>query len=86
VREWLEHHVLLGAGHIYVWDHSSTPPMQDVMQDYIDAGIVNYTYVEVDERFTEPDYVQTDSWKVGRTRAWMDERSDRQTDSWKQVG
>jgi Glycosyltransferase family 92 len=47
VREWVEHHVRMGAGKIYIIDHGSTVPVQDSIQDYIYAGTVDYAYVTV---------------------------------------
>jgi Glycosyltransferase family 92 len=47
VMEWLQHHVQLGAGKIYVVDHGSSVPLQGLLQGYIEAGIVDYVYVTV---------------------------------------
>lgn len=44
IREWVGHHHAIGANTIYVHDHRSEPPLRELLTDYIDAGIVHYTW------------------------------------------
>lgn len=44
IREWIEYHHLLGVEHFYINDNQSVPPLSSVIQDYIDSGLVTYTY------------------------------------------
>jgi hypothetical protein len=37
----------MGARKIYIIDHGSTVPVWDVVEDYVHAGIVDYSYVMV---------------------------------------
>ncbi len=45
IREWLEHHLALGAGRFYVFDNNSTAPMLDAVLDLVQAGVVEYHYL-----------------------------------------
>ncbi|GAB4816169.1 hypothetical protein N2152v2_003215 [Parachlorella kessleri] len=44
IEEWVEHHLRLGVGKIYVWDNGSDPPLEQILQKYITEGIVVYTH------------------------------------------
>ena len=44
VLEWLHHHRRLGMHPIYIYDHSSTPPMSGVLGREIENGHVVYRY------------------------------------------
>lgn len=46
VREWVQYHHCLGVEHFYIYDDSSNPPMLQHLRDLIDAGIVDYRYVQ----------------------------------------
>ena len=43
---WLEHHRSLGVGRFYVIDHGSVPPLEEVLQDFISSGTVQYFEAE----------------------------------------
>ncbi|MBQ7630217.1 MAG: glycosyltransferase family 92 protein [Selenomonadaceae bacterium] len=45
VKEWLEYHLLAGVDHFYIYDNDSTPEFKKILQSYIDAGIVTYTFL-----------------------------------------
>ena len=42
--EWLEYHSLVGFEKFYVYDNESTDNIKQILQPYIDSGIVEYTY------------------------------------------
>ncbi|GAB4813551.1 hypothetical protein N2152v2_000597 [Parachlorella kessleri] len=44
VREWIFYNRAIGINKFYLTDTGSKPPMQAVLQDYIDAGLVDYTF------------------------------------------
>ena len=44
VKEWLDYHLLAGVDHFYIYDNDSTPEFKEILQPYIDANIVNYTF------------------------------------------
>ena len=44
VKEWLDYHLLAGVDHFYIYDHESPDNFKEVLQPYIDAGIVTYIF------------------------------------------
>ena len=44
VKEWLDYHLLAGVDHFYIYDNESPDNLKEVLQPYIDAGIVTYTF------------------------------------------
>ncbi|GBF98962.1 hypothetical protein Rsub_12608 [Raphidocelis subcapitata] len=44
IREWVLYHHMIGVGKFYVIDDYSAPPMQGVLSDLIEAGLVDYTF------------------------------------------
>ena len=44
VKEWLDYHLLAGVDHFYIYDNDSTPEFKKILQPYIDANIVTYTF------------------------------------------
>lgn len=44
VKEWLDYHLLAGVDHFYIYDNESSDNLKEVLQPYIDAGIVTYTF------------------------------------------
>ena len=44
VKEWIDYHLLAGVDHFYIYDNDSTPEFKKILQPYIDANIVNYTF------------------------------------------
>lgn len=48
LKEWIEFHRLVGVEHFYLIDHLSTDHYQDVLQPYIDAGIVDIDHCETE--------------------------------------
>ena len=45
VKEWLDYHLLAGVDHFYIYDNDSSDNTKEVLQPYIDAGIVTYTFL-----------------------------------------
>ena len=52
IREWVEHHARLGVHKFYIWDMDSQPPMYDMVEDYVKAGLVEYWLMR--ERVSQP--------------------------------
>lgn len=44
VREWIFYHRAVGINKFYLTDTGSQPPMQSVLEDHIQSGLVEYTY------------------------------------------
>ena len=42
VKEWIDYHLLAGVDHFYIYDNDSTPKFKEILQPYINAGIVTY--------------------------------------------
>jgi glycosyltransferase involved in cell wall biosynthesis len=40
LKEWLEHYILHGAEHFFLVDDGSTDQSCDILQEYVDRGIV----------------------------------------------
>lgn len=43
-QEWLDWHISQGVEKFYVYDNESTDGTREILQPYIDKGIVDYTY------------------------------------------
>lgn len=73
IREWVyHHHNRLGISVIYIFDHGSSPPMNETLQVFIDAQIVVYTYF-VDHGDSTPQLYAYDSClsKYGHRHPWI---------------
>ena len=44
VKEWLDYHLLAGVDHFYIYDNESEDNFKEILQPYIDAGIVTYIF------------------------------------------
>lgn len=44
IKEWLDYHQLAGVKRFYIYDNESTDNLKDVLQPYIDQGVVVYRY------------------------------------------
>eukprot|EP00198_Chlamydomonas_reinhardtii_P011084 XP_001700421.1 predicted protein [Chlamydomonas reinhardtii] len=51
IREFIQYHHWIGIDKFYVWDHQSSPPMADVLEDYVLSSLVEVFYF-------------SDSWKA----------------------
>lgn len=40
LREWIEFHRLVGVDHFYLYDNDGGPEAKDLLQPYVDAGVV----------------------------------------------
>lgn len=45
-KEWIDYHLLVGVEKFFIYDNQSTDNTYEVLKPYIDAGIVEYQYVE----------------------------------------
>ena len=43
-KEWIEWHRKMGVEKFYIYDNESTDNTREILQPYIDSGIVDYTY------------------------------------------
>ncbi len=50
LKEWIEYHKIVGVERFYLFDNESTDNTKDVLQPYIDAGLVIYTYAPGDKK------------------------------------
>lgn len=46
IKEWIEYHKMLGADRFYLYDNESDDNLKDVLQPYINAGIVYYHLIK----------------------------------------
>lgn len=64
--EWVDYHLCIGAGRIYLYDDRSSPPMLPYVESYVAAGTVVYQYIDIgtrgDGRVAEP---RADTWTGG---------------------
>lgn len=44
IKEWLDYHLLAGVNHFYIYDNDSSDNQKEVLQPYVDAGIVTYIF------------------------------------------
>jgi Glycosyltransferase family 92 len=44
LREWIEYHRLIGVDHFYLYDNGSKDRSSQLLQPYIEAGLVTLTY------------------------------------------
>lgn len=44
IKEWIEYHRLVGVDKFYIFDNGSTDNIKDILQKYIDEGIVELEY------------------------------------------
>lgn len=44
IREFIEFHKIVGVSKFYIYDNESTDNLKETIQDYIEAGLVVYTY------------------------------------------
>lgn len=63
VKEWLDYHLLAGADHFFIYDHESPDNFKEVLQPYIDAGIVTYKVYPDEMRLVD---AYTDAYKNNR--------------------
>ncbi len=45
-KEWIDYHRMVGVEKFFIYDNQSTDNTYDILKPYIDAGIVEYNYVE----------------------------------------
>jgi sulfur relay (sulfurtransferase) DsrC/TusE family protein len=44
LQEWIEYHNMLGVEKFYLYDNESTDNTKEVLQPYVDKGLVEYTF------------------------------------------
>ena len=47
VKEWLDYHLLAGVDHFYIYDNESTDNLKEVLQPYIEKGLVTKTVTSI---------------------------------------
>ncbi len=64
LKEWVDHYLWQGASHLYMCDNESTDNPLDILQDYIDKGLVTYW---IDKRhtmqFNPPRHIQREIYQ-----------------------
>lgn len=53
IIEWIKHHLSLGIGRIYVYDHLSIPPLDSLLSSFIANGLVLYERLTLQSSKTE---------------------------------
>lgn len=43
-KEWIEWHLSQGVDHFYIYDNESSDGTREILQPYIDSGVVDYKY------------------------------------------
>jgi hypothetical protein len=46
IREWVAYHRSIGVERFYVYDHGSEPPFKDLLEDFIQSGLVVYRFLD----------------------------------------
>lgn len=49
-KEWIEYHRLVGVDKFYIYDNESSDNTVDVLKEYIDEGLVDYTFFPGESR------------------------------------
>ncbi len=44
LQEWIEYHKMLGVEKFYIYDNESTDNTREVLQSYVDSGLVEYIF------------------------------------------
>ena len=44
IKEWLNYHLLAGVNHFFIYDNESEDNLKEILQPYIDAGLVTYIF------------------------------------------
>lgn len=45
IKEWIEYHKLIGVERFYLYDNESSDNVRDILQPYIDSGLVVYKFI-----------------------------------------
>lgn len=69
IKEWIEYHKLAGVDRFYIYDNGSTDNIKEVLQPYIDAGIVFYHFAEGD--FVQNKVYRDAVYKYKNQTRWM---------------
>lgn len=59
IREWVEYHQWIGVKKIYIYDNNSSTPLASTIPDYLQSGLVEYSYF-----LGKPRYL--DYWNTSR--------------------
>ena len=44
VKEWIDYHLLAGVNHFFIYDNDSEDNFEEILQPYVDAGLVTYIF------------------------------------------
>lgn len=50
IKEWINHHLLVGAERIIIFDNDSSPGLKDSIREYVDHGIVDIIKIKGKEQ------------------------------------
>lgn len=65
LKEWIEFYRLMGVEHFYLYNHLSTDHFQEVLQPYIDKGIVDlYTLTETAKNLKHWNEIQVNAYMM----------------------
>eukprot|EP01023_Acetabularia_acetabulum_P006050 TRINITY_DN12518_c0_g2_i1.p1 TRINITY_DN12518_c0_g2~~TRINITY_DN12518_c0_g2_i1.p1 ORF type:complete len:569 (-),score=8.98 TRINITY_DN12518_c0_g2_i1:362-2068(-) len=63
IKEWVMYHHYIGVDKFYIYDHGSDPPMQPLVQKFIDSGLVQYEFFTTEW--------QNDTYKLNEQSVWF---------------
>lgn len=61
IREWILYHHMLGVGMFYIYDDYSFPPLEAVLGDLMQAGLVKYRFLLPGEKLEKGGNLEHDS-------------------------
>ena len=62
IKEWLEYHLLLGVDKFIIYDNNSTDNTKNILQSYIDNGVVDYIFYPKTQADFEKKWKKTEYW------------------------
>jgi hypothetical protein len=71
LRLWLEHHLYQGVEHFYMIDNGSNDNPMEILQEYIDKGVVTYYYAPEQQKQVEHYRYIYDHYKIKYATVWL---------------
>jgi hypothetical protein len=71
LKLWIEHYIWQGAEHFYLIDNGSTDNPLDILQEYIDNGLVTYYYLPEKYKQSEHYRYVFDTEKLKEKTYWL---------------
>ena len=71
LRVWLDHYISQGVSHFYLTDNGSTDNPLNILQPYIDSGLVSYVYNEKKHNQEGNIRSMVDNYDIKRNVKWL---------------